>query len=379
MLREIVLGNHKFLHGALALDVGCAIYDPLDPDNSVIADIHPSEAPWNHALVKLYGGEVVEKVLIDVPWGCGDLNAYPEEGILLVSYATTNIVEFRKLDTLDLVKRVRVEGVSRVYSAALDSQGRLWVVGDGGLYTVEEYGAKLVKGFGYAVSMDCQRAAPSRTIAVVDHLAHVVELISEEGDCKGRIYFPYPGGARFTPDERLIVSSGRLPNHVQLTMIVGATHLTNQSPWFGYLWDFGTLASNRADSYHLDRVLIQWSLSLFEVPVPLPKHKPYVVRMGRGCNGGYVVEKGYTAPTPLPVLGLCHLVIEGRGRIAIEMLRPRYALLAPQMSEEWIAVDAIEVSGISSYRIEVPGIYRVKVLKGEVVDCYAVCKPIATP
>ena len=371
--KNVILGNHKFRTYLPVMDVCNAIYDPLNPDE-VIADVHPTESPWRHALVRVRKGKVVKKVLVDIPWGCGDINPYPEEGVLLVTYAVTNVVEVRNLGNLELIRRFKVGGLEKVYSATYDSLGRLWVTGDAGLYLLEGGRAKLIRGYGAALSMDTQQALPSRTLAVIDHLGHVVELLNEDGGVKGRIYFPYPGGVRFTPDERLLISSGRVPNHTHLLLMVGATHLQSTSGWFGYLWDYGTLASNRADSYFIDKVLIQWSLSAFEVPVPLPKFRKYLIRVGSAREGVLAKEARYTSFTPIPVMSRCWLFMEGEGKVCIEVMKPNYSLVAPQGIENWVQFNEVDIKS-SPHLIEVPGIYRVRITKGFLKSSYVICKP----
>jgi len=371
--RDVILGNHKFRSYLPVMDVCNAVYDPLNPDE-VIADVHPVDSPWRHALVRVRKGRVVRKVVIDFPWSCGDINPYPEEGVLLATYSSVNVVEVRNLSNFELVRRFRVDGLERVYSATYDSLGRLWVTGDAGLYLLEGERAKLVRGYGAALSMDTQQGVPSKTLVVADHLSHIVEVLNEDGGVKGRIYFPYPGGVRFTPDERLIISSGRVPNHTHFLLIVGATHLQSTSGWFGYLWDYGTLASNRADSYYVGKVLIQWSLSAFEVPVPLPKFRKYLIRVGNAREGVLAKEARYTSFTPIPVMSRCWLFMEGEGRVGIEVMKPNYSLVAPQGIESWVQIDTVDIKS-SPYLIEVPGIYRVRVVKGFLKNSYAVCEP----
>ncbi len=371
--KDVILGNHKFRSYLPVLDVCNAVYDPLNPEE-VVADVHPVDAPWKHALVRVRKGKVVKRVLIDIPWSCGDINPYPEEGVLLVAYGRTNVVEVRNLSNLELIRRFRIDGLERVYSATYDSLGRLWVTGDAGLYLLEDGRAKLVRGYGAALSMDTQRALPSRTLAIADHLSHVIELISEDGGVKGRVYFPYPGGVRFSPDERLLISSGRVPNHTHLLLILGATHLQSTSGWFGYLWDYGTLASNRADAYFIGKVLIQWSLSAFEVPIPLPKFRKYLIRVGSAREGVLAKEPNYTSFTPIPVMSRCWLFMEGEGRVCIEVMRPNYSIIAPQGIENWVQYDVIDIKS-SPYLMNVPGLYRVRTVKGHLRSAYVICEP----
>jgi hypothetical protein len=115
---------------------------------------------------------------------------------------------------------------------------------------------------------------------------------------------------KWTLDERVLLSSGKYPQHTFLLLITGALHTTAKSGWFGYVMDYGTQASNRADAFYLDRVLIQWYLGFSEISLPLPKTAPYVVRVGSGefAAGDLVKEQGFDAFTPILVFNEGHVV-----------------------------------------------------------------------
>ena len=379
VFRTIIAGNHKFPKALSVLDVGDAIYDPSAPDD-VIAFVHPAGRVWGRALIRVNTRSlrVTKSVQTSYGWGCGDLNAYPEEGILLATHCVEGVVEFRDLESLELRRVLKLDGVGRVSSAVLDSSGRLWVLGEDGLYVVSESSAEGVKvrrvlTVAGGASMDSQRTEPARTIAVASYLSHSVLLVSEDGSLKASIPTPFPGGVRYTHDERLIVSSGRFPKHVQLTLVYGATHLNPRSAWFAYLWDYGTLASNRADSWGFERALIQWSLSAFEVPLPLPKFKPYVIPLGRGRGGKLLKHEGFHSFTPAPALGDCVLLSEGAGRFVIEALLPEYSVTAPQREERWVPV----CEGVAGKPLKVPCPYliRVRVLEGTIERATLSCVP----
>jgi len=379
IFRTIIAGNHKFPKALSVLDVGDAIYDPSAPDD-VIAFVHPAGRVWGKALIRVSTRslKVMRVVQTSYGWGCGDLNAYPEEGVLLATHCAEGVVEFRDLESLELKRVLKLDGVGRVSSAALDSSGKLWVLSKDGLYVVVEEGAEGVKvrrvlTVAGGASMDSQRAEPARTVAVASYLSHSVLLVGEDGSLKASIPTPFPGGVRYTHDERLIVSSGRFPKHVQLTLVYGATHLDPHSAWFAYLWDYGTLASNRADSWGFERALIQWSLSAFEVPLPLPKFKPYVVPLGHGREGELLKHEGFHSFTPAPALGNCVLLSEGVGRFVVEALLPEYSVTAPQSEEKWVPV----CEGVTGSPLKVPCPYliRVRVLEGMVKRATLSCAP----
>ena len=377
VFRSVILGNHKYLKGLEVLDVGDALYNPLDPEE-VIAFIHPAGKVWGRALMRLSvrSGEVRGLVMTDYGWGCGDLNAYPEEGLLLTTYCVDGVVELRDLKNLELKRRISLRGVGRVASAVLDSSGTLWVLGSRGLYLVMGEGSvgirvRKVLDVSMGVSMDSQRAEPAKVIAVADHLSHRVLLVGEDGGLRASIPTPFPGGVRFTHDERLIISSGRLPTHVQLTLIYGATHLKPSNPWFGYLWDYGTLASNRADSWGFEKVLIQWSLSALEVQTPLPKFKPYIIPLGSGSSDELLRYEGFKGFTPAPALGKCILLSKGSGKISLEVLKPKHSFIYPKEGGEWITI--AEGGGGKPLNTPHPGLYRVKVLKEPIKHAVVIC------
>ncbi len=360
------------------LDFGDAFYDPLD-EEAVVGLAHPSSNPWTAALVRvrLRDGSVTGIESTGLRWGCGDLNPYPEEGILLTTYCSEGVVDVRDLATLKLRRRLRLVDVGRAYSAVLDSSGEIIVLGGRGVYRVsDEEGvvrARKVLNVSGGVSMDSQRAVPSRIIALANYLRHEILVLGEDMGVKGLIPSPYPGGVRFSEDERLIVSSGRFPKHVQLTLVYGATHVGWGSGWFAYLWDYGTIASNRACLKGFESVLIQWSLSLIEAPYPLPKFKPFTTYLGSGVGGNYLSAEGFKAPTPAPALGECYLITSGSGRVTIERLATKHSVLAPQDRVRWLPFSDAEVGSLAEVRV--PGLYRVKVVEGVVENASLVCRP----
>ena len=134
--------------------------------------------------------------------------------------------------------------------------------GDGGLYILEDLErpekVEKVKQYSVPASLDSLRISPwGQKLLVADYGKHTVECISESGDLLGVLYFPYVSGVKWTLDERVLISSGKFPKHVFLLLITGALHNTVKSGWFGYVMDYGTQSSNRADAFYLDRVLIQ--------------------------------------------------------------------------------------------------------------------------
>lgn len=366
-MKTVILGNHTYKSLGIAFDVSNALYNPADPEE-VVADIHPIEAPGRKALAKLRGGRITAKALLDYPWSsANDINLYPEEGEILAAYGGP-FVEVRSLSDLSLKARYEVEGVN-VLSAAYDSSGNIILAGDGGVYALKEGRTTRLLNARMPLGLDCQRSPFARSCALSDHSLHRVVVFKEWGEPVGSTPFPYPGGVRFTPDERLIISSGKIPEHVQLTVVLGAVHTTAKSGWAGYLHDYATLPSNRADSADYGRYLFQWALGVFEAEAPLPKHKPYVVRLGSGANW-YLRQEGYEAPTPLPVLGECHIYYAGPGELGAEVLRANYVFYGLHEEEAWRPVERLK----NGEAIRAPGIYRLAA-RGLVEDAYAVCAP----
>jgi len=232
-----------------------------------------------------------------------------------------------------------------------------------------------VKQYSMPTSIDSLRISPwGRKILVADYGRHVVECIDEDGVVVGVLHFPYVSGVKWTVDERVILSSGRFPKHVFLTLITGALHNTASSGWFGYVVDYGVQASNRADSFYIDRVLIQWYLSFFEIKLPLPKHSPYIIRVGEGVfrAGELVKERGFTSFTPIIVLNRCYIVSKPPNtKLALERMTPHYSVIAPKPTYEWEEVDVFS----KRYEIDIPGIYRVRTKTNTSIEVYAICKP----
>jgi hypothetical protein len=260
------LGLHRHdpakLPGAVFLDVSDAQYNPLAPEE-IIAGIHPAKRPGGYGLAKFRG----EKVLAEVatPYGWSGLEFYidAEDGLLYAATGT-GVVEIRRLDDLQLHKKLDLS-LRGITSVALDSQGRLWLIsnpmygGDGGLYVLEDMerpeNVEKVRQYSIPASLDSLRISPwGQKLLVADYGKHMVECINEKGDCLGVLYFPYVSGVKWTLDERALISSGKFPKHTFLLLITGALHNTIKSGWFGYVMDYGTQYSNRADAFWLDKV-----------------------------------------------------------------------------------------------------------------------------
>jgi hypothetical protein len=337
------IGLHKYnpgkFPGAVFLDVADAQYNPLNPEE-IVAGIHPAGRPGTYGLAKFKGDAVLAQATTPYKWDSG-LEPYldVEEGLLYLSTGT-GVVEVRDLETLRLQRELKlpVEGIT---STALDSQGRLWLIsnpmrgGDGGLYVLDDHGGiERVRQYSIPTSLDSLRITPwGRKLLVADYGRHMVECLSEEGEPLGNLYFPYVSGVKWTLDERVLLSSGKYPQHTFLLLITGALHTTAKSGWFGYVMDYGTLASNRADAFYLDRVLIQWYLGFSEISLPLPKTAPYVVRVGSGeCGEGELVkEEGFGAFTPILVFNKGHVVARPKDvELALEVLVPHHHIIAPK-------------------------------------------------
>ncbi|RLC80898.1 MAG: hypothetical protein DRI61_04835, partial [Chloroflexi bacterium] len=289
------LGFHKYnpaeFPGVIFLDVSDAQYNPLNPEE-VIAGIHPAKKPSTYGIAKFRDGALVAEAITPYKWSASFELYIDAEERLLYAATGTNVVEVRDLENLQLQRELTlpVEGIT---SAALDSQGRLWLLsnprygGDGGLYILEDLErpekVEKVRQYSIPASLDSLRISPwGRKLLVADYGKHTVECISESGELLGVLYFPFVSGVKWTLDERVLISSGKFPKHTFLLLITGALHNTVQSGWFGYVMDYGTQSSNRADAFYLDRVLIEWYLCFWEISLPLPKRAPYVIRVGSG-------------------------------------------------------------------------------------------------
>ena len=371
----------KFL-GAVFLDVSDAQYNPLNPEE-IIAGIHPAKKPGTYGVAKFRDGALVAEALTPYKWGGFEVYIDAEERLLYVATGT-NVVEVRDLENLQLKRELNlpVEGIT---SAALGSHGRLWLLsnpmhgGDGGLYILEDLErpekVEKVKQYSVPASLDSLRISPwGQKLLVADYGKHTVECISESGDLLGVLYFPYVSGVKWTLDERVLISSGKFPKHVFLLLITGALHNTVKSGWFGYVMDYGTQSSNRADAFYLDRVLIQWYLGFSEIPLPLPKRAPYVIRVGSGefGEGELVREQGFEAFTPLLVFNRCHIAARPKDvELALEVMVPYHHLIAPKPDLAWDEVERFR----GKCEVNVPGVYRVRVTSKAVVEVYAVCEP----
>jgi hypothetical protein len=380
------IGLHKYdpakFVGALFLDVADAQYNPLDPEE-VVAGIHPAERPGTYGVAKFRDGILAAKALTPYRWGGFELYIDAEEQLLYVATGT-NVVEVRDMEDLRLQRALAlpIEGVT---STALDSRGRLWLLsnpmhgGDGGLYVLEDIecpkGVEKAKQYSAPVSLDSLRVSPwGQKLLVADYGRHVIECISEDGDLVGMLHFPYVSGVKWTLDERVLISSGKFPKNTSLLLITGALHNTMRSGWFGYVIDYGVRSSNRADAFFLDRILIQWYLGFSEVPIPLPKMAPYVVRVGSGefDQGEFVREQGFDAFTPIPVFNRCYIAAGPKNvELVLEAMVPHHHLIAPKPEPVWDEMESFR----GRCEVDVPGVYRVRVTSKGAFEVYAVCKP----
>ncbi|WP_052833884.1 hypothetical protein [Staphylothermus marinus] len=138
--------------------------------------------------------------------------------------------------------------------------------------------------------------------------------------------------------------------------------------------DYGTQASNRADMFYIDRVLIQWYLGFFELKLPLPKNTPYIIRVGNGMyrSGELIWEEGFDSFTPILVFNKCYLISRPRtAELLLERMTPYCSIIAPKPSIEWDKIALFK----GEYSIDVPGVYRVRAVKKGFVEVYAICKP----
>ncbi|HID87894.1 MAG TPA: hypothetical protein EYP55_11060 [Anaerolineae bacterium] len=383
--RSYGIGLHRYnpakFPGAVFLDVADAQYNPLNPEE-IVAGIHPARRPGTYGVAKFIKGDaVLAEVTTPYKWDSGlETCIDAEEGLLYVATGT-GVVEVRCLENLQLQRELNlpVEGIT---STALDSQGRLWLIsnpkrgGDGGLYVLEgPENVERVRQYSIPTSLDSLRITPwGRRLLVADYGRHMVECISEEGEPLGRLYFPCVSGAKWTLDERVLLSSGKYGKHAFLLVITGALHTTVESGWFAYVMDYGTQASNRADAFYLDRVLIQWYLGFSELPLPLPKTAPYVVRVGSGefGEGELVKEQGFDAFTPILVFNEGYVVARPKDvELALEALVPHHHIIAPKPDSAWDEVERFR----GRCEVCVPGVYRVRAMSKATVEVYAVCKP----
>ena len=378
------IGLHKYnpakFPGAVFLDVADAQYNPLNPEE-IIAGIHPARRPGTYGVAKFKDGAVLAEVTTEYKWD-SSLEPYidAEEGLLYVATGT-GVVEVMDLKNLQPQRELNlpIEGIT---STALDSQGRLWLIsnpkrgGDGGLYVLEgPEKVERVRQYSIPTSLDSMRITPwGRKLLVADYGRHTVECISEEGEPLGSLYFPYVSGVKWTLDERVLLSSGKYGKHTFLLLITGALHTTVESGWFGYVMDYGTQASNRADAFYLDRVLIQWYLGFSEISLPLPKRAPYVIRVGSGefGEGELVKEQGFDAFTPILVFNEGHVVARPKEvELALEVLMPHHHIIAPRPDLAWDEVERFR----GMCEVSVPGVYRVRATSKAAVEVYAICRP----
>jgi hypothetical protein len=378
------LGLHRYdpskYIGAVFLDVSDAQYNPLDPEE-IVASINSAEKPGYYGLAKFRNGRVVANVLTPYRWGGFEFYIDPEEERIYLA-SGENVIEIRDLNSLGLVKKINVP-VNGVVSVALDSRDRIWFItnrfygGDNSLYMIDEDNSIVrIKEYSLPASIDSMRISPwGRKILVADYGRHTVECISEDGEATGILYFPYVSGVKWSIDERVVLSSGKYPKHVFLLLITGALHNTIRSGWYGYIMDYGVQASNRADMYYLDRILIQWYLGFHEHKLPLPKNKPYVIRIGSGTYKGneLVKEEGFIGFTPIIVFNKCTIFSNPSNiELVLEKITPHYSIIAPKPKQSWEIIDSFK----GKYTINIPGIYRLRTINKTILkDTYAVCQP----
>jgi len=379
------IGLHKYnpakFPAAVFLDVADAQYNPLNPAE-IVAGIHPAKRPGTYGVAKFKGDTVLAEVLTSYKWGGFELYIDAEESLVYVTTGT-GAVEARDLENLQLQKELNLP-VRGITSTALDSQGRLWLIsnplhgGDGGLYVLEDIErleVERVRQYSIPASLDSLRISPwGKKLLVADYGRHLVECISEKGEPLGVLYFPYVSGVKWTLDERVLISSGKYGKHTFLLLVTGALHNTMKSGWFGYVMDYGTQASNRADAFYLDRVLIQWYLGFPETPLPLPKRAPYAIRVGSGefQEGELVKEQGFEAFTPILVFTRGHVVARPKDvELVLEALVPYHHLIAPKPDLAWDEVERFR----GKCEVSVPGVYRVRTTSKIAVEVYAVCEP----
>lgn len=380
------IGLHKYnpakFPGAVFLDVADAQYNPLNPEE-IVAGIHPAKRPGTYGVAKFKGDTVPAEVLTAHKWGGFELYIDAEESLLYVATGT-GAVEVRDLENLRLQKELNLP-IKGITSTALDSQGRLWLIsnpmcgGDGGLYVLEDIErfekVDKVRQYSIPTSLDSLRISPwGKKLLVADYGRHLVECISEKGEPLGVLYFPYVSGVKWTLDERVLISSGKYDKHAFLLLVTGALHNTVKSGWFGYVMDYGTQASNRADAFYLDRVLIQWYLGFSEVSLPLPKRAPCVIRVGSGefGEGEFVREQGFESFTPILVFNRGHIVARPKDvELMLEALVPYHHLIAPRPELAWDEVERFR----GMCKVSVPGVYRVRAMSKAPVEVYAICKP----
>ena len=378
------IGLHKYspaeFPGAIFLDVADAQYNPLNPDE-IVAGIHPAGRPGAYGLAKFKGNAVLAQVTTPYQWDSG-LESYLDvaEGLLYLATGT-DVVEVRSLESLQIQREIKLP-VQGITSVALDSQGQLWLIsnpkrgGDGGLYLLNGLqSVEKVKRYAIPTSLDSMRVRPwGKKLLVADYGRHTVECLDEGGETLGSLYFPYVSGVKWTLDERVLISSGKFGQHTFLLLITGALHTTAESGWFGYVMDYGTQASNRADAFYLDRVLIQWYLGFSEISLPLPKTAPYVVRVGSGdfAAGELVKGQGFDAFTPILIFHEGHVVARPKEvELTLEVLTPHHHIIAPKPELAWDEVESFR----GRCQVDAPGVYRVRSRSKAAVEVYAICKP----
>ncbi len=381
------IGLHRYdparFPGAVFLDVADAQYNPLDPQE-IIAGIHPAARPGKYGLAKFAGNEIVAEVLTSYPWG-SDLEFYTDAGEGLVYMATgSSVVEIRSLKDLEFQRQLAVP-VRGVTSVALDSHARLWLLsnplrdGDGGIYVVDDldrpHQTHKVRQYAIPTSLDSMRITPwGNKLLVADYGSHRVECIGEDGETLGTLYFPYVSGVKWAPDERVLISSGKYGKHTFLLLVTGALHNRVTSGWFGYVMDYATQASNRADAFYLDKVLTQWYLGFSELSLPLPKRAPYMIRVGSGDfrEGQAVTEQGFKEFTPILIFSSGHIVASPSDvELHLEVMVPYHHMIAPAADLTWERVRRFT----GTCAVDMPGVYRVVTTTESTVDVYAVCKP----
>ena len=365
------VGFHKYdplrTGKPLFLDVADSQYDLREPSR-IVFTYNPATNPGKYGVGEVVGDEFKKHAIMKAPWD-SSLEFYVDyENDLLYLPNGENRIEVREFSNLSNVKKTITTGIRGITGITLDSQDRLWAIssrlrgGDGGLYVVDKetpHDCRRKIMLGSPTSIDSMRIAPwGQKIFVADPFNHRIVIVGEEGEQLGFLATPYPTGIKTLVDERVIISSGKIPTHVDLTIISGGLHNVGTN-WFAYLTDYGTQASNRADAVDFHKILIQWFLGFQEVELPLRKEIPFVTILGTGIYnaGDLIMEKGFNSFTPIFVGNHGSVYLSKmNAKFTLEMMEPASSIIAGQKQDEWIALN----DAVGRCKIEAPGIYRVR-------------------
>lgn len=366
------LGFHKYdpskTGRSTFLDVADAQYDLRNP-NRIIFGFNPSEKPGAYGVGEFNKGKIGNYAILPYPWDSA-LEFYIDyERDRVIIPSGENILEVRDLSDLSrLIRKIRLPFTGAT-GVALDSQDRVWIIssvfrnGNGNVYVLDSLSrnSKVTKVANCKgpTSIDSMRISPwGKKIFVVDHLLHRTIIFDEEGERIGKIISPYPSGIKSLVDERAMISSGKIPNHVDLLFMIGGLHVVDTN-WFAYVYDFATQASNRADGITFDKVLIQWYLGFQEIKTPLKKDIPYVVPLGRANkeDKNLVYQEEYHSFTPIFVGSHADVFASDKNtEITVEMAVPRTGLLSYNHKEDWIVYDRSK----GMVKISTSGLFRCK-------------------